>query len=484
MIIYVVLLLLFIYLGWKRPALAVITCPLTATTICIIGLTNQTDVFAVISAVVIFFVTLITVLLSKSDVTKDRWAKIFAKYFLYIFLFCSLCVLMVQAFGPYGLLGILFLILLIGTIIAFNLTSKHATASYIISTIGSSIRQNLPLPMALELAGSGYKNKYSVIFQRIKKWLVQGYSLSESIKRGYPQCPGYVAAMIAAAEPIDQLPNALKSIQDSMTFTANENRKIKPVHPLYAVIVMSFTFLVLWGIMSLIMPQLRDTFLEITGGSEQQFPALTRLFMNATVFNTVSFWIVLGIIAVIIFVLIPFSIYIRFRPRRPESPYLISRAGDFIKWHIPVLHWFERNYSMVQITEMLRLSLNSGCSINESIRNTIRLDVNNCIKKYIGNWLGKVERGDNIAAAARSSRLGSSLAWAFDERVNQGNTLTILETLERVYRSNYSYCVNLIKFITWPCVILFIGITVGTAILAIFSPYVMSISMMANTITP
>ena len=158
--------------------------------------------------------------------------------------------------------------------------------------------------------------------------------------------------------------------------------------------------------------------------------------------------------------------------------------GDFIKWHLPVLHNFEKNYSLVHVVELLRLSLNAGCAVDDAIENTLGLDVNNCFKKRLRRWLEKVRRGDNIAAAIRKSGLGSPLAWAFDEKVNQGNTLTILETLESFYRTNYSYCVNLARFIMWPCLILLAGAIVGFVIYAIFSPSILIIDSLTVQVIP
>jgi type II secretory pathway component PulF len=158
--------------------------------------------------------------------------------------------------------------------------------------------------------------------------------------------------------------------------------------------------------------------------------------------------------------------------------------GDFVKWHLPVLHHFEKNYSLVHVVELLRLSLNAGLPVNEAIENTLGLDVNNCFKKRLRKWLEKVDRGDNIAGAIKESGLGSPLAWAFDEKVNQGNTLTILETLESFYRSSYSYAVNLARFIMWPCIILIMGVIVGFVIYGIFSPSIVIIETLSDTVIP
>ena len=345
------------------------------------------------------------------------------------------------------------------------------------------MRQNLPLTMALESAASGREDSRAEILRSISKWLVKGYCLSEAIKRGYPKCPGYAVAMIGAAEKIDQLPSAISSIEADMVAKADESRKIKPFHPLYPVVLIALMFIVVLGLMTFVVPQFRSILTEVLEGGS--LPASTAFLFDTAGFVAYQMgWLVFGVAAFIVVVGIVFSLGIRFRPRRPDKPFFVSRIGDFIKWHLPVLHWFEKNYSTVQTVELLRLSLNAGCTVNKGIANTLGLDVNNRFKKQLGKWLVKVEAGDNIAKAARESKLGSSLAWAFDDTVNRGNTLAILETLEAFHRSEYGYRVNMARYMFWPCVTIMMGAMVGFVAYAIYSPMVLIISGLASGVVP
>jgi len=481
LIITILVLALYIYLGWKLPAIALVTSPFVAGTMLVVGAEEEPAV--VVIAPAIFVATIIAVLMSKPEPDSERWPQILAKWFLILFVFILLSVTLGVVFGPLGISGIVFFALLLGSVIAYGLTSRLATDTYVISTIGSIMRQNLPLSMALESAASGRADNRSRILNGIQKWLVQGYSLSESIKRGYPKCPGYAVAMIAAAERINQLPLAIQAIEADMVAKADERRKIRPVHPLYPVILMVFMFFMLLGVMTFVIPQFKTVLMEMVEGAT--LPAATRFLMGITSFAAIEFaWLTWPLLIILIIAIIPISIYIKFRPRRPHKPYLLSRMGDFVKWHLPVLHNFEKNYSLVHVVELLRLSLNAGCAVNDAIKNTLGLDVNNRFRKRLQRWLEKVERGDNIATAIRKSKLGSPLAWAFDEKVNQGNTLTILETLESFYRSNYSYCVNLARFIMWPCLILVMGVIVGFVVYAVFSPSILIIDTLTGMVIP
>jgi len=472
----------YIYLGWKRPGIALTTSPFIAGALIVLAV-SQEDVLGAWLAPLVFLATLVAVLLSKREIDSGWWPQTAAKWILFAIVFLLALVTMAAAFGPLGVIGIVLIFMFFGSIIAYGLTSRHATAAYVISTIGSSMRQNLPLPMALESAASGLSDSRSRILNGIKSWLVQGCSLSESIKRGYPKCPGYALGMIAAAERVGQLPYAIKAIEDDMVANADERRKLRPVHPLYPVILIIIVFLVLLSLMTFVIPHYETALRETVEGS--QLPAVTRLLLDITSVVVHDYgWLVWLILILNALVAFPVSIYVKFRPRRPERPYLFSRIGDYVKWHLPILHRFEKDYSLVQIVAMLRLSLNAGCPVNEAIESTLGLDVNNCLKKRLRKWLHKVERGDNISAAARQSGLGSPLAWAFDDKVNQGNTLSILETLESFYRSNYSYSVNLARYILWPCVILIMGATIGFIVIAIFSPLIAVITQLTNQVNP
>ncbi len=480
-IILVLTMLFFAVLGYKKPVVALVTLPIVCIALGVIAVDNESPEWLIFIAF-IFLLGLIAIALSESEPDFERLPQQIARWTLLTIVFLLAVITGFAVFGGWGILVLFGICVLAATLIGYGLSSRYATAAYILTTIGASMRQNLPLPMALETAAQGQKDIRARTLRRIKKWLVQGYSLSESLKRGYPKCPGYAVAMITAAERINQLPFAFKALEADIVEKADERKRIRPVHPFYPVLVITVITTMVILMAKFVVPTYLTVIKENFEGAE--LPAVTQFLMkiiSPIFWQSAIFWIVLGLI---ILISIPAAIRIRFRPRRPEKPYMISRLFDFIKWHLPVLHWFENNYSIVQAIEILRLSLNAGVTVNQAIANTIGLDVNNCFKKRLRNWLEKVEAGENISAAARESKLGSTIAWAFDADVNQGNTLTILEMLEEFYRSNYSYRVNLARFILWPCVTIMLGLIVGFVVYAFFSPMVYIINHLADMVTP
>jgi len=118
------------------------------------------------------------------------------------------------------------------------------------------------------------------------------------------------------------------------------------------------------------------------------------------------------------------------------------------------------------------------------IRNTLNLDINYCFRKRLFQWLNRIEKGDNISDSALRSGMPKQIAWAFDDKVNPGNTVQILEMLEGFYRSNYNYRINIARSVLCPCMVVMLGVTVGFVVYAMFLPMVAMITYTAEGVMP
>ena len=156
------------------------------------------------------------------------------------------------------LLFVLGIAAFIASLAHYGVTSRRVTVLSIFTTLGASMRQNLPLPMALECAACGQESGISFVLRGIKTWLVKGYPLTEAVRRGYPRCPSRALAMLSAGEQIDQLPAALRAIETDLKANATERGRLQPVHPFYPVVVLSFAFLMVLGLMTFVVPQFKS----------------------------------------------------------------------------------------------------------------------------------------------------------------------------------------------------------------------------------
>jgi len=444
---------------------------------------NMDSVVAAVISPLIFLAALFTVSMSEPGPDSRGWSRSCARFMLFSLLSAAVLIVACGAFGVFGFYMFVIIIVSASAILGCALTSKNALAAYVLSTIGSSVRQNLPLPMALECAAWGQSGKRAFILRRIAKWLVQGYSLSEALKRGYPKCPAGALSLIASGERIGQLPGALQAVEADIVARTEEGKRIQPIHPSYPAVLLTVVFFIVLMLTKFVVPRFLDVLQEMIG--HEMLPASTRALLGATNFIVYGSGGVIFVTGFFVLVIVQmFAMYARFRSRQTERVFMTSRMSDFIKWHLPIVHWFEKNYSMVQVVEALRLSLKAGCPVNEAIRNTLNLDVNLCFKKRLTRWLAMVESGEDIASSALKCRLGNTLAWAFEQKTGRDSTPGILETLESFYRSNYSYMVNLAKYIAGPCIVIMLGFVVGFVVYAFFTPMVKIITILCSTVTP
>lgn len=461
----------FIILAWKKPGIALILLLLTAAGMFLSGLIYF-DGEVVEEGFVIFLLSVFLIPITicvvhwgpSSSRLETPWYKAVTGFILTIvkyLLILALFVAVFQIFSP-----ILFMLFLVATY-QFNQAQKYGLAMDIISAIGMSMRQSLPLPMALTTAAHGQKKKEARIFNNIAHWLTQGCPLSEALQRGYPKCPSNILASITTAEKMDQLPKAIESLMADLSEKVSDYKTAKPVHPWYPFVVLTVLFTIMMGLCIFIIPTFSEVLWDISDG-QARLPAATQSLLNFSSWMTARKGLNAVIILLLALCVTLFIMYIRSRRRTPDKPRFLSRLGDRIKWHTPILHWFEKTFGNLYLVQSLRVGLFAGHPVNTILRNALGLDVNRCYQKRIEKWLYRIEAGDNIAQSARTCGLDKSLAWAFDDTLNKGNTPQILEGLEKVYRNQYNYRKNVLSAATWPLVVLCLGLAVGYVVLAMF----------------
>ncbi|MCK4886657.1 MAG: type II secretion system F family protein [Planctomycetes bacterium] len=478
--IYLLILFSFTYLSYKKP-LAGISFLLPLIVVMSFVAANFDDAddiektYALSITALLFFSSLIVVFFSRKTTDSTAAAKAIAKCILILTFITIFQASAFFVFGGWACLSLLFIFLVATSYISLKVSSKFSKPLCVLSTISAGINQNLPLTVVLDSAAQNSTNKVSAIFKKINKWLLQGRPLSESVKLGYARCPGHIPAMIAAGEKINQLPMAIEMLLADTIKKAKERAAPKCFAPAYPVIILLLAFIILLFIIKFVMPSFSLVLTEMCDGAP--LPKISIIVFKISGVIAYNLW---WEIILLILIILSIWVYVKFRPRRAEKPLLLSRIGDFLKWHIPVIRWFEKNYSLLRTVEYLRLSLNVDTTIDGAIEGACKLDINICFKKRLKNWLKKVRSGSDIAESARKAKLGSLLPWA----LSGNNVPAGLEMIESVLRSNYSYRISLIRIISEPVTVIILASIVTSILLAIFLPMVAIVNSLAGQVIP
>ncbi len=460
--------------AWRKPAWGLLLLPFAIAALVMHGFFDE-NVFIITFAAFLFPVTVGLVRWAPSSSPLEMpWHKAIAKAVISVFQYLLILAILCYILNVFG--GILFLLFIIG-IITYTKTRKYALSLDILSAIGMSMRQSLPLPMALISAAHGQKPKEAKVFNDIAAWLTQGYPLSEAIRCGFSKCPPDILASITAAEKINQLPQAIETLQADLSEKISDLKQVKPIQPVYPLVVIFFAFNVLLGLLLFIVPVYAEVLYDMSDG-QAGLPATTQLLLNMSMWLRGRHGLNIFLVLFSFMCLASLLIYIRFRRRNPQQPYLLHQIGDFLKWHFPIWHWFEKNRSQLQLTEALKIGLRAGYPVNTVLRNAMSLDMNHCYRSHILKWLSRIEQGENIARSAHQTGIGKMLAWALDEAVNKDSAPVILESLEEVYRSRHNYRLNLVNSILSPLMIIALASCVGFVVTAMFLPMVKMIEVL------
>lgn len=492
-ILILILIIVCLVLAFKRPGIAlVLSLPISAGSFIwalVISETNAEPSVLETAAILIgIFTAGITICVIRfkpaEPEEKDKWPYIFVRVLFKVLLYSLLLGVAFTFFNGLGVVAWGFYMIFIHR---YYLSHRNAAELDVVSTLGACIRQNMPLPAALKIAGQSDKAG-SRVFRKMHKWLVQGYSVSEAIKRGFPRCSPYITSTITAAEDLGQLPQGIKNLEKEMIEKGDDYKKIHSIHPGYPALVISFALLVMLGLIIFIIPTFAEVLKDMGDGAG--LPKSTQILINTADFllreSTLVALVPVVILAFFYYFLMP---YIKFfglfkRNSNKERDGRLSIVKDYIKWYLPVFHWFENSYSLARVIGLLKVGLKSGHPVDVAISKACELDVNHCFKERLKSWLFRVERGDNISKAALDCGVGKSLAWAFDDKVNAGNTPDILEMLEELYRVNLSYRFNIVKAVSMPLIIVLLGCVVGFLCFGMFMPIVKIIEVLSAGVTP
>jgi len=319
------------------------------------------------------------------------------------------------------------------------------------------------LPAGLAAAADGECGKTRRILLRLSYWVGQGLSLSAALARRCPGCPGLVVSTVGAGERLGQLPRALETLEEHLAHEDKWRARFRINWP-YAVIVPSFTLLLLSGVCYFVIPVYRDIFVDY----EAELPAITQFVIGIAAYVGSG----AGIAPLLIVAGAAVGVYVIFRPRRPARPRLLSRVGDAIKWSLPGLRTMQEAAGMVWIIRILRLGLAAGESLDRAARQAAEVDVNLGLRKRVGQWADSMEKGVPPHEAARAVGLDDLFVQTLLTGSRDGSMDMAMRYAQRYYAAKSVHWLMIVGQAAWPFLVLALGLMVATFALAMFTPWV------------
>jgi len=297
-----------------------------------------------------------------------------------------------------------------------------------------------------------------------------GATLSEAMSK-HPKCfDRLFVNMIAAGEVGGVLDIILARVADFMEKSQRLKGKIKGAM-VYPVVVLTAATLIVLGLMIFIIPTFAEVLNDMTEG-EQGLPWLTQQLLNMSGWLTGRKGLNAGLVVAAPFVIISFFRLIR--------QFQAGRYGlDWTKLHLPVLKQLVYKTAVARWTRTLATLISAGVPILEALNITRETSGNEIYANMLGKVHNAIRQGDTFANPLRQSKTVDAIVVNMvDVGEETGDMDKMLEKVANNYDEEADVLVSSLMSLLEPIMILFLGMIVGTIVLAMFLPMIRIITVM------
>jgi type IV pilus assembly protein PilC len=291
-----------------------------------------------------------------------------------------------------------------------------------------------------------------------------GSTLSEAMAK-HPKCFNRLFVnMISAGEVGGVLEVILARVADFMEKSRRLKSKVRSAM-IYPVAVMVSAMIVVLSLMIFVIPTFAEVLTNLSDG-EQSLPKITLFLMS------ISEWLVgrSGLNGLIV-IAAPFLIIVIIKLiRRFQMGRLVL---DTIKLNTPILRKVVYKTSVARWTRTLATLINAGVPILEALNITRETANNETYSRMLGKVQHAIRQGDTFANPLRQS---NTVDWMVVNMIEVGEETGDMDKMLVKVANNFDEEADLIisglMSLLEPMMILFLGVIVGTIVLAIFLPII------------
>ena len=318
------------------------------------------------------------------------------------------------------------------------------------------IDAGLPLVQCLEILGSQQDNKtFAKILQTTRMDVEGGASLADAMRKHPKAFDDLFVNMIAAGEAGGILDTILKRLATYIEKAVKLTAQVKGAM-VYPIAVISIAGIVIAVILWKVIP----TFASMFAGLGAELPLPTRLVILASQWfiRLLPFLIVFGILAVVSF-------------RRYYATYGGRRVVDRMILKMPILGIIMQKIAVSRFCRTLSTLISSGVPILDGLEITARTSGNAIIEDAIMAVRKGVESGLTVAQPLKESGVFPSMVVQMIGVGEQTGALdAMLGKIADFYEEEVDQAVANLLTLMEPVMILFLGVTVGGIVIAMYLP--------------
>jgi type IV pilus assembly protein PilC len=319
------------------------------------------------------------------------------------------------------------------------------------------INAGLPILQGLTIVAEQAENKdFRVLMAKVRDDISNGVPLSDALSRHPKVFSTLYVNMVKAGEQGGILDIIFERLSEYMEKAEGVTRKVKSAM-MYPVVVMSIAFLVVIFLMMKVVP----TFAEVFQSFGAELPLPTRMVLGLSNFLISPKAVFLVVFCVLLVVV--FNLYHR------------TKSGAFnidnLILHMPVFGVLARKAAVAKFARTFGTLIKSGVPIMDALETVAKTSGNLVVEKALNDARDSVRSGKTLTQPLKESNIFPPMV---TQMINVGEETGALDAmLSKVadfYEEEVDVAVEGITTIIEPILIVFLGVTLGFIVVAMFMP--------------
>ncbi len=326
-----------------------------------------------------------------------------------------------------------------------------------LSTIAGA---GLPLLQGLDiLADQAEEPTFAAVIDAVSQEVESGETFSDALRKFPRAFPDLYVSMVRSGEASGDLDGVLLQLADYLESTEELKRRIKSAMT-YPVVAFSMVILIAAGLTIFVVPQFKEVFSQLSGG-KAPLPKPTQLLLQVSDFLRSRYALVIPVVvAGIVF---------------GVRSYGSTQGGrynlDSLKLRMPVFGTLFRKVAISRFTRTLSTLTKSGVAILQALEIVERTAGNEVYAKAIRESADSVRNGETLAEPLTRAEVFPAMVTrmiAIGEKT--GALETMLMKISDFYDAEVRAMVDGLTSLIEPLLIGFMGLVVGSIVIALFMP--------------
>ncbi|HJQ27228.1 MAG TPA: type II secretion system F family protein [Blastocatellia bacterium] len=346
---------------------------------------------------------------------------------------------------------------------------KHKDLALFTRQFSVMLDAGLPLVQCLEILGQQQENKafQKIIFQ-VRSDVEAGMTLADSMAKHPRVFESLYTNMVAAGETggiLDIILQRLSTYLEKMV-KLKSDVKSALVYPIAVIII---SIIVISIIMIVVIPAFKNIFEGLLGPGEK-LPWLTEFVVSISSFLAGFWWLIAIVAAIFVFSM--------------KAWYKTDGGQHFIDGMIlrlPILGQIMRKIAVARFSRTLSTLLSSGVPILESLEITARTAGNIIVSEAIQKVRVGIEQGQTFVEPLKASGVFPVMVSQMIGVGEQTGALdAMLSKIADFYEQEVDAAIANLLSLMEPAMIMFLGVTIGTIVIAMYLPLFSLIGKLAS----